>query len=628
MSKPPPAAKQEGGRRMRCISAKVFDIDLTKGSIQEKQLPEEYWQLHLGGSGVAARLLYDEGTYAVDPLGPENILVFMNGLFTGTPVPCGCKMAVCAKSPLTGIWGEATVGGYFGAELRKTGYEGFLVRGKAQRPSYLLIENGQVSIREAEDLWGLDTYKTSELLKDRHGEKYEVAAIGPSGEKLVLLAGIMFGGSETRAAGRTGLGAVMGSKNLKAVVIRGTNPVDLFNRSGLVQSIQETVPVIKANTKGLTDFGTAGGVMAVEANGDLSIRNWSLGSWTEGAAKTNGQKIAETVFVSHYGCFACPIRCGKNVRVPVGPFKGQLAHGPEYETTDGFGANLLNEDLDVIVAANDLCNRYGLDTISTSGVIGWAMECYENGLITKEETGGIEITWGNGEAILKLTELIGKREGFGEFLGQGVKRAAEKLGGLAVEFAVHTKGLEYAFHDPRAFTSMAANYATANRGACHLEGLTYFAEQGAFPLSLVDFEKEFTRHGHENKAEIAVIMQNFMEAMNNLGLCKFLIRGKDSTSPAIFAQWIHQVTGIPYSKADLMKAGERNFNLKRLFNGKIGITRKDDALPPRLGVHDKESGAAKGSIPYMGKILWDYYRIRGWTPEGIPGKEKLRELGL
>lgn len=384
--------------------------------------------------------------------------------------------------------------------------------------------------------------------------------------------------------------------------------------------------VIKTNAKGLSDFGTAGGVQAVEANGDLPIRNWSLGSWEEGAAKTCGQYIAKTVFASHYGCFACPIRCGKDVKVIVGPYKGTVVHGPEYETCAGFGANLLNDDVNIIIAANDLCNRLGIDTISTSGIIAWAMECYEAGLITKKDTGGWELTWGNGEIILKLVEQIGRNEGYGRFLGQGVKRAAEQIGGLAKEFAVETKGLEYAYHDPRAFTSMAVNYATANRGACHLEALSYFAEQGVFPLSLVGFEKDFDRHGAENKAEIAVLMQNFMETFNDLGLCKFLIRGK--IGPAVVAEWLSAVSGESVDEALLMKVGERNFNLKRMFNYKLGVSRKDDYLPPRLGVHDRKTGRAAGSIPHLGKMLVDYYRLRGWSEEGVPKKEKLRQLGL
>lgn len=608
------------------FNGKVLEVDLENKKINVREIPEELWFKHFGGSGLAAKILYEEKVYEADPLSPQNVLIYMTGMLTGTPVPASCKMNICAKSPLTGYWGETTVGGYFGAELKKTPYDGIIFRGKSPKPVYLYINDEKAELIDAGDLWGLETYKTTEKIKEIHGEKCHVAAIGPAGEKQVLISSIIIDGNEARAAARIGIGAVMGSKNLKAVVVKGTGRPQIADRDSLMQIIKENVETLKVNAKGLSDFGTAGGVQGVEANGDLPIRNWSLGSWEEGAAKTCGQYIAKTVFVDHYACYACPIRCGKVVRVVEGPYKGTIAHGPEYETCAGFGANLLNNDVNIIIAANDLCNRLGIDTISTSGVIAWAMECYEAGLITKEDTGGMELTWGNGEVILKLVEQIGNNEGFGKFLGQGVKRAAEKIGGLAKEFAVETKGLEYAYHDPRAFTSMAANYATANRGACHLEALSYFAEQGVFPLASLGFQKEFDWHGTENKAEIAVLMQNYMETFNALGLCKFLIRGK--IGPSVVAKWISAVSGKSFDEKDVMKVGERNFNLKRMFNYRLGVTRKDDYLPPRLGIHDKKTGRAAGSIPHIGKLLVDYYKLRGWTEEGVPTKEKLEELGL
>jgi len=607
---------------------KILKINLASRKTETWIVPEELWKKHLGGSGLAAAYFHDNKLYDVDPLGPENVLFFINGLLTGTNVPCACKTSVCAKSPLTGIWGESTVGGYWGAQLKKASWHGVIVEGMADRPVYIVIEDDKVEICDAHDLAGLDVYATSEKIKANHGKEMEVACIGPAGEKKVLIAGIMVGGEATRAAGRIGIGAVMGSKNLKAIAVKGSGKVPVFDRKRLADLNKECLPKLMVGAKGLTDFGTAGGVESVEANGDLSIRNWSMGSWKEGASKTSGQRIAETCFVSHYGCHACPIRCGKDVRVEVGPFAGGKSHGPEYETCDGFGANLLNDDLQVLVAANDMCNRFGLDTISTSGVIGWAMEAYEHGLITKEDTGGIELTWGNGEAILEMVDQIGHGKGYGAFLGQGVKRCAAQIGGLAEEFAVETKGLEFAYHDPRAFTSMAVNYATANRGACHLEALSYFAEMGIPPLSLFGFDKETTRTGWEHKAEICYIAQNFMETFNDLGLCKFLTRGKEATGPDVIAAWVEAVTGISFTKDDLMKTGERNFNLKRLFNYQLGVTRKDDKLPPRLAAHDKKTGAAADSIPYLSRMLVEYYGHRGWTQEGVPTKERLAELGL
>ncbi|KYO63799.1 aldehyde ferredoxin oxidoreductase family protein [Thermovenabulum gondwanense] len=605
---------------------KVIEVDLSEKVINVKEIPQYLWVEHLGGSGLAARLMYEEKVYNADPLDSNNVLIFITGMLTGTPVPTSCKLSVCAKSPLTGYWGESTVGGYFGAELKKAGYDGIILRGKSQSPVYIVIEDENIEIKDGCYLWGADTYRTTEIIREKEGKKFQVAAIGPAGEKMVLISSIMVGGVEARAAGRIGIGAVMGSKNIKAIAVKGTKKPNVADKEKLMKNMTAVIETIKNNTKMLGQFGTAGGVQAVEAFGDLPIKNWSLGTWEEGASKTCGQYIAKTAFAGHYGCFACPIRCGKDVKVFIGPYKEMIAHGPEYETCAGFGANLLNDDINVIIAANDLCNRYGLDTISTSSVIAWAMECYENGLISKEDTGGLELNWGNGDVIIKLVELIGQNIGFGKFLGQGVKRASNEIGGLAKEFAVETKGLECAYHDPRAFTSMAVNYATANRGACHLEALSYMAEQGVFPLSSLGFQKEYDFHGAENKAEIAVLMQNYMEIFNASGLCKFLIRGK--VGPNIIADWISCVSGQSFDESLLIKIGERNYNLKRMFNFKLGVTRKDDYLPPRLGVHDKKTGRTAGVIPYINKMMVEYYRLRGWSEEGVPTREKLAELKL
>lgn len=605
---------------------RVIEVDLSTKTFKETTIKEENYIKYLGGSGLGGKLLYSDFDYKTDPLSDENPLIFMTGVLTGTPVPTSAKCSVITKSPLTGIWGEATVGGYWGPELKKAGYDGIIVKGKSAVPVVLFINDENIKLVEADDLWGCDVYKTEEELKERTDVKAQVACIGPAGENLVKIAGIMVGGRETRAAGRCGVGAVMGSKKLKAVVVKGSHKVPVYDKQKLISLIKEFIPKLKENTIGLYNYGTAGGVQAVEANGDLPIRNWTLGSWEDGAAKTCGQRIAQTVQVGHYACYACPIRCGKDVEVRVGPYKGSVGHGPEYETCAAFGSNILNESLDYLCAANDLCNRYGLDTISTGNVIAMAIECYENGLISKEDTGGIELAWGDGNAVLELIRKIAYKEDVGKALSEGVKRAADIIGGLAHEYAVHTKGLSYAFHDPRAFTSMAVNYATGNRGACHLEALSYFAEGGAFPPELVEFDKKIEPHGYEHKGELAARMQNFMNLFNALGLCKFLIRGK--TSPSTIKEWVNAVTGWNMGVEELILAGERLHNLKRMYNVRLNISRKDDVLPPRLLVHDRKTGRAGGSLPHLGRMLYDYYQFRGWSPEGIPTDKKLKELGL
>ncbi len=604
---------------------KVIEVNLSNKEKKIISVEDNVYRKYFAGSGLGGKLLYNNLDHQLDPLSPENPLIFMTGLLTGTRVPTAAKSSVVSKSPLTGIWGESTVGGFWGAQLKKAGYDGIIVKGKSDKPIIISIKDDNIEFIQAKELWGKNVYETEKKVKG-NSKNMEVACIGRAGENRVKIAGIMFGGNETRAAGRCGLGAVMGSKNLKAIAVEGTKKVPVYDNQKLKDLIKEQMPTLKESTKGLFDFGTAGGLQGVEANGDLPIKNWTLGSWVEGAEKTCGQAIAETVLTDHYACYACPIRCGKNVEVKVGPNQGATGHGPEYETCAAFGSNVLNDDLNYICAANDLCNRHGLDTISTGNVVAMAIECFEKGLITEEDTGGIKLSWGSGEEILKFILKIVNKENVGAIFAEGVKKAGEKIGGLAEEFAVHTKGLSNAFHDPRAFTSMAANYATANRGACHLEALSYFAEPGVFPPELLGFDKEVDPHGQEHKAELAILMQNYMNLFNGLGICKFLILGE--IGPKDIKNWVNAVTGWDLSDEELKLIGERLHNLKRMYNVKLGISRKDDKLPPRLESHAKKTGTAKGSLAHMGKILNEYYEIRGWNPEGIPTKEKLESLGL
>jgi aldehyde:ferredoxin oxidoreductase len=606
---------------------KILEIDLSTGTQRETVIEEEKYRLYLGGSGLAARIFDERGYEKNPPLAEEAPLLIFTGILTGYNVPTACKAAFCGKSPATGIWAEAVVGGFWPAAFKTSGYDGIIITGKAEKPVYLFFEDGEFAVKDASALWGEDVYSTVEKLQSGHGEKTRVAAIGPAGENKALIAAIMIDGHDARAAGRCGMGALMGSKNLKAIaVVKSEKMPALEDKEGLAAARKKVLPTIREKAKGLSDFGTAGGVPMVEKLGDLPIRNWTGGSWTEGAAKVSGQAMAEDYFVRHYACFACPIRCGKEMKVPLGPHSGTISHGPEYETIAGFGAMCLNDDPAYIIAANDLCNRLGLDTISCSAVVAFAMELYEHDLIPAGLLGELKPEWGSGEAILALIKQIAYREGLGEYLARGVKQAAKEFGPLAEEFSVESKGLEFAFHDPRAFTSMAVVYATGNRGACHLEGLTYFTENRAVPGSFFGLPDEYDHHGSEGKALLAKTMQDYMVIFNALGLCKFLNRGH--VIPADIAEWVSKVTGWDFDEKEMMKAGERIFNLKRKINGKLGISRKDDTLPPRLLVHDRKEGAAAGSLPHLGKMLFEYYNLRGWSPEGIPLPETLDRLGL
>lgn len=629
---------------MYAVNGRVLEVDLGSGRLGDSPVPEGLWRDYLGGSGLGSYLLYGAADPALPPLAAESPIFVIAGLLTGTPALTSCKVSLCFRSPLTGIWGESTVGGFWGAQLKAAGYDGIVLRGRAAEPVYLWIRDGAAEIRPAKDLWGKQTYETSDAVRERTDPKAQVACIGPAGENLVEIASVMFGGHDCRAAGRCGVGAVWGSKNLKAIAVRGTGRPAVARPGALAESQKGVLGSIREFARALGEFGTAGGIPGVEVSGDLPIKNWTMGSWTEGAAKISGQAQAKTILLDHYACWACPIHCGKIVRLDAGPYAGATAHGPEYETCAGFGSMLLVDDVNYVAAANDLCNRLGLDTISTSSVIAMAMEVRERGICIPSDGGsgggsggGLaggpagegrepDLRWGNGEAMLEAIYLIASRQGIGEALCHGSRALARRLGGLAAEYAVECKGLEVAYHDPRAFTGMAGNYATANRGGCHLEALSYFVESGGVPGSVVGFTGQVEPHSAENKGWLAAHMQDLMEVFNGLGLCKFLLRGRVSVEN--ITDWCNAVTGWDLSVDDLLRLGEKIHNLKRMYNVRLGISRKDDTLPPRLLVHDRKTGRAAGSLPHLGRILSDYYRHRGWNEEGIPTKETLDRLGL
>ncbi|MBL7183535.1 MAG: aldehyde ferredoxin oxidoreductase family protein [Anaerolineae bacterium] len=606
-------------------TGKLLWVDLDSEQWQVTEVAPDQVRHYLLGSGLAAKILLDRLQPQLDPLDPANPLLMVNGLLTGTFALTASRVSVCGRSPLTGIWCESVAGGYWGPELRFAGYDGVAFTGRAEKPVYLWIHDGQVELRPASSLWGLDSQETAQRVRDATDPKALVACVGPAAENGVLIAGVMFLGNGARTAGRGGMGALMASKNLKAVAVKGSQRPEYYDREGLRSSVREDTAWIKENSVGLSEFGTAGGVPATEVFGDLPIKNWLLGSWEEGANKTSGQTIVATMLDKHYRCFACPIACGKEIKITEGPYAGLEGHGPEYETLAAFGALLLNDDLQAIVKADQLCNRYGLDTISTGAVVALAMEAYEKGLLTAEDTGGLELEWGNAEAILQLVEQIARRQGLGDVLADGVKAAAERLGPQAEEMAIHAKGLALAMHDPRAFVDMAVNYATANRGGCHLEALSYWRGYG------LEWEEwgqagEHDRLDSAGKARVAYDFQNYLSVYNALGLCKFIIKGL--VGPETVVEWLNLALGWDWDTDDLIRAGERLFNLKRMINLRLGVTRADDTLPRRLLTHARPSGSAAGVLPDLETMLEEYYQLRGWTAEGIPTDEKLRGLGL
>ena len=604
--------------------SKVLYVDLSEEKITVEHFEERFYRKYIGGSGLGAKILFDGTTEATDPLGPENLLIFAVGPLTGTKIFNSNRFEVISKSPLTGIYGEANCGGYWGECFKRCGYDALVVSGKAKSPVYIYIENDRVKIKDALPVWGMDTFAADRFFKERYGTSSQGAMIGPAGENLVLFASIMTDGVHGRAIGRCGLGAVMGSKYLKAVIAKGTKTVDIADPTGISALQKELAPLMNADLpKTIRRLGTTGGVEFCEQIGNLPIKNWYQGSWPEGAKRISGQTMADTILVNNYACGRCALRCGRVVRADGGEFDKQEIGGPEYETVGMIGANCLIDDLSAISKANELCNRYGMDTISAGGVIGFSMEAYERKLITKEDLGGIDLHWGDGNAMIRMLGQIAFRKGWGDELANGVRKTAEKMGGIASEFAIHVKGLEPPAHDPRAKMSSALQLATSNRGACHLQAFTSDFDEGlCIPdLGAAQMTDRFATAG---KAENVVRMQNLMSMFDSLTCCKFLLFAGMKVNQLVGL--LNCVTGCEIGYDEFFQTGERIFNLKRLYNTQLGISRKDDNLPLRL-LTQKRGGGTE-ALPPLHQMLSEYYTIREWDEMGLPTESKTRELGL
>lgn len=604
---------------------KYVKVDLSRNLIETKEINEQEIRTFLLGSGYAAYLYAQEMNPDVQALDEENPIYIFNGLSTGSIMPTACRISFCGRSPLTGIWNESNVGGHFGSEVRKAGLDGIVITGKANQPVYLYIHDGTVEIRPADHIWGLDTFDTFDQVINETHPKARAAVIGPAGENLVLFAAVLQGGrTHSRAAGRGGMGAVLGSKLVKGIVAYGKEKVEAADPKQFHTLVKQQNPVIQSKTIGLSKFGTAGGVAASEAIGDLPIHNYLMGNWPDGAENISGQSMAEQHTVKQTFCFACPIGCGKRVDAVLQDGTTIQGEGPEYETLAGLGAMLEIDNLDTMLRANDYCNRMGIDTISASATAAFAFEAYENGLIQKEDCDQQALEWGNPDSLMACLKLMVERRGVGKILSSGSRAAANHFQNQSELYAMHVKGLELAYHDPRATFSMAANYATANRGGCHLEGLSYWAIYGLDASSWSP--KKVDRFSNEDAAQEAVAFQNYFSTYNPLGICKFI--GKASPSPQLLGEFINAATGWEIYDEELLEIGERIFNLKRIINNRLGISRKDDDLPQRLKTFPRPTGGSKGKLPDMEIILNNYYALRGWTEEGQPDQETITRLKL
>ena len=613
---------------MSVYAGKYLQIDLAAKTWSDVPISEHQVKKWLLGSGFAARLYYDLMDPHCDPLHPSSPLLVFNGVLTGTIAPAACRSSWCGRSPLTGIWNEANMGNFWGAELRSCDYDGLVITGRSEKPVYLWIDGvgGEIALRNAEHLWGRDYFKTADALLEETTPRARVAGIGRAGERLVKIAGVMCGPSTyVRAAARGGMGALMGSKLLKAIVVHGKSKPTYPDSQLFKEMVKLQNRHIKENSIALSTYGTSGGVVATEVKGDMALRNWAQGSWQE-VEKVSGQRIHKEIKVKHNHCFACPIGCGHEEEVTSGRFQSPRGKGLEYETIAGFGGNCQVSDLGALSLANSLCNDYGLDTISTSSVIAFGMEAFERGLIGREDTGGIALRFGDSEAMIAMIELIALREGVGHSLGEGVRAAGKALGKGVGDFAVHVKGMEVAYHDPRAFVSMAVNYATAARGACHLEALSYWNGYGV-TLPDLGYPDVVPHHSSsEAQAKMAFDFQNYVGVYNPLGLCKFVVKAE--IGPQRLSEIVNAALGWDWAAKDVLRVGARLFQLKRLINLRLGMSAADDCLPQRLLCEPLPTGEAAGILPDLDLMLPVYYRLRDWDAEGRPSAERLAQLGI
>ncbi len=600
---------------------RLVEIDLSSRRKDIKEIGTEVLRNYIGGSGLGARILYDSTGPETDPLGPENVMIWATGPVSATAGFNSDRFEIVSKSPQSGIYGEASCGGKWGSRFKKTGYDAIVVKGKANSPVYLKISDEEITIKSAENLWGLDTFQTQRVLKEIEGKSCEVACIGPSGEKMVRIAAIIADGAHGRAAGRCGLGAVMGSKNLKAVVITGASSPEIYNQDKIKEINKSLNKSMKEEAAGMREAGTTCSLDFFEEIGNLPIKNWYQGNWPEGAEQIKGYTTIKTHNLKNYACGKCPIACGKVGTAKGGPYDGEKIAAPEYETVGLMGANLLIDDYDVILKENEICNRYGVDTIAAGNTIAAAMEAYEKGILSPEDTDGIELRFGNGEAALKALEKLCKAEGrLGKLLCDGVRSFAEKTGPEVVEFAQHVKGLEFPAHDPRANFSLALAYATSNRGACHLSFTQDYEEAYVENLGVEASEGRFS----PKKAAIVARMQDWSCLFDSLCICKFARYGGLMVQHTL--DYLNASTGWNMSVEDFLKTGERIFNLKRLYNQRHGISRKDDTLPPRILTHRR--GGGTNELPPLNVMLSDYYKFRGWDETGRVSEQKKQELGL
>ncbi len=613
----------------------LLEVDLSRRRVVTAPLDPAVARRTLGGNGLGAEILWDEVGPGVDPLSAEAVLVVATGPLTGTPWPCSGRTEAVARSPLTGIYGDSNAGGTFGPELKFAGFDAVVVRGASETPVVLRIIDGKASIDNAADVWGLDTVETEIALRRRYASPgLHVASIGPAGERGVRFASIQ--ATPNRSFGRCGLGAVMGAKGLKAIAVSGSRRVPIAEPGAFAALAKEMHSRVRANAMfpACSRYGTPGLVRVVNEIGRFPTRNFQNGEFSEAEA-ISGEALRERFFVEDAGCFACPVRCDKVYRISNGRFAGVETSSVEYETLNAFGAGLGNADLELILYANERCDRLGLDTISTGRAIGFAMELAERGIVSRSDLGGLDGTWGDEATILGLLEQIAAREGIGDVLAGGVRRAAVCLGAAAVPYAMEVKGMEIPAQDGRAQQSMGLAHVTSNRGADHLKAFPTLDETGSPDEVARRYGTRYLPemadpHATRYKALLVKDGEDFGVVVDSVGVCK---SGGTFVMAEIYwpeiAAGVSAATGWPLDEAELRDIGERTVNLTRAYNARLGITRADDRLPARFTREPSPARGALGEVAHAEELLDEYYALRGWDAAcGWPTAATLERLGL
>ena len=608
-------------------TGKILRVDLTSQTAKEEPLPEELVRDYLGGAGFAIKYLYDEVPADTPPLDDANKLFFSVGPLTATGAPCASRMAVVAKSPLTGAVGMALAGGHFPTEMKQAGYDMIIVEGRSEKPVYLAIQDGQVKFRSAAKLCGMMTTDTQLFIKEELGDhNYRVACIGPAGERQIPLACIV---NERRAAGRKGLGAVMGAKNLKAIAVRGTGKPVIVDADAFKTARQTMQGAMKDSPVLYPEFSKAGTPMVVDAMtemGIFSIKNWA-DTGTKNMVPSLGREAQDETITTRLHCHDCPVGCSQVKLIKSGPYAGYLSEGPEFETTYSLGSTCGIDYLPAVIAADRLCDEYGIDTISAGVAVGWAMELFEKGILTKDDTDGVDLTWGNHAAMIDMLRKIAYEEGLGKLLAQGTKKASEQIGKGTGDYAMQVKGLEMPAYDVRGAKAHGLSYATSYTGADHNRG---YAFQEIFGIPVPE---EVDRLAIEGKGRLTKWNQDIRSVTCDCAtMCAFLM---DMAVPGIACQntadLVNAAAGTEFSTDDIALIGERLNNVAKLFNMGAGFTRKDDTFPKRIMTEAIKEGNSKGQLisqADLDAMLDEYYAARGWDKNGVPTPEKLKELGL